>query len=95
MLKVYVVDQKVGPYKKIQEAIDACVAGSTIEINSGLYQENLYITKGNLVLQPSEGNQDVIIVVSRRPTLCLNLQKGQTCRITGLKICHTGNSQDE
>ena len=44
------VDLQNGPYKKIQEAIDAATPGSTIIINQGLYVENLMIKKENLLI---------------------------------------------
>lgn len=37
------IDSESGPYKTIQEAINAAEPGSTIKIAPGLYNDNIYI----------------------------------------------------
>ena len=37
------VDKQTGPYRSIQEAIDAAMPNSLIKITEGFYEENLYI----------------------------------------------------
>ena len=40
---LYIVDKETGPYRKIQEAIDAAEPSSLIKISEGFYEENLVI----------------------------------------------------
>lgn len=53
MKKTYIVDQKSGPFKTIQAAIDKVEAGSQIKINEGIYIENLVIKKPGLTIMPN------------------------------------------
>ena len=39
-----ILDAESGPYKTIQEAIDAAEPGSVIKVAPGLYSDNLTIT---------------------------------------------------
>lgn len=40
----YIVDAESGPYKTIQEAVEAADQGSVIKVAPGLYSDNLIIT---------------------------------------------------
>ena len=45
-------------------------------------------------LEPKEKIGDIIIVVSSKPTITIDLKEGEKCTITGLKMSHSGNSED-
>jgi RNase P/RNase MRP subunit p29 len=63
-------------------------------ISKGLYVENLIINKPGLTLKSIKNEGDVIIVASMRPTLTIDLQKGETVTISGLKLTHCGNNEE-
>lgn len=60
----YIVDSESGPYKTIQEAVQAAEPGSIIRIAPGLYSSNIRIDKAGLRLEPKEKVGDIIVVVS-------------------------------
>lgn len=45
-------------------------------------------------MEPKEKIGDIIIVVSSKPTITIDLKEGEKCTITGLKMSHSGNSED-
>jgi pectin methylesterase-like acyl-CoA thioesterase len=92
MKNLFVVDMKYGPYKLIQQAIDAATPGSNIKIAKGEYYENLVIVKDGLKLMPRDEIGDIILVSSKKPCITVNLKKGQKFSIEGLKIFHCGNN---
>lgn len=63
-------------------------------ISKGLYVENLIINKPGLTLESMNNEGDVIIVASMRPTLTVDLQKGDTLTLSGLKLTHCGNNEE-
>jgi hypothetical protein len=63
-------------------------------ISKGLYVENLIIKKAGLTLESMKNEGDVIIVASMRPTLTVDLQKGESVTISGLKLTHCGNNEE-
>ena len=54
-----------------------------IKISPGLYQDNIYINKPGLVLEPKDKVGDIIIVVQSRPAIHVDLKEGETCQISG------------
>lgn len=90
----YFIDSESGPYKTIQEAIREAEPGSIIKIAPGLYSTNIVIDKNGLRLEPKEKVGDIIIVVSSSPAITINLKKDERCTIVGLKMSHSGNSED-
>ena len=38
---------------------------------------------------------DIIIVVSSKPTITIDLEKDQRCTLVGLKMSHSGNTDDQ
>jgi len=90
----WVVDPENGPYKTIQDAIDAAEPGGVIKIAPGLYSDNLVINKPNLKLEPKEKLGDIIIVVSTKPGITINLKPHEKCTIIGLKLSHSGNNEE-
>lgn len=52
------------------------------------------INKNGLRLEPKEKVGDIIVVVSSSPTITIDLQKDERCTIVGLKMSHSGNSED-
>jgi F-box protein 11 len=50
-----------------------------IKISPGLYQDNIYINKPGLVLEPKDKVGDIIIVVQSRPAIHVDLKEGDTC----------------
>jgi len=67
----YIVDAESGPFKTIQEAIDAAEPGSVIKIAPGLYSTNILINKNGLRLEPKEKVGDIIVVVSSKPAITI------------------------
>ncbi|KAL4497849.1 hypothetical protein ABPG72_000604 [Tetrahymena utriculariae] len=90
----FIVDSESGPYKTIQEAIDAAEPGSTIKIAPGLYNDNIYINKPDLTLEPKEKVGDIILVVQNKPAIRINLQPGQSCKISSMKLSHSGTNEN-
>lgn len=69
MSSIYVVDSEKGPYKTIQEGIEAASAGSTIQVQKGIYYENISITKDNLTLCAREASEQVVIMIAKCPNI--------------------------
>ncbi|CAK85226.1 unnamed protein product (macronuclear) [Paramecium tetraurelia] len=89
-----IVDSESGPYKTIQEAIDKAEPNTVIKIAAGLYSSNILINKPGLRLEPKDKNGDIIIVVSSKPTILVDLQKDERCTLIGLKMSHSGTSEE-
>ena len=45
----------------------------------------------NIILEPNDKTEDVIIVAERKPAIIIDLNRGQKCKIFGLRISHRGN----
>ena len=73
----YIVDAESGPYKSIQEAIDAAEPHSRIKLAAGLYSDNLVISKPGLIIEPKEKEGDIILVVSSRPAITIRLENNE------------------
>ncbi|CAD8139625.1 unnamed protein product [Paramecium pentaurelia] len=89
-----IVDSESGPYKTIQEAIDRAEPNTVIKIAPGLYSSNIVINKPGLRLEPKEKVGDIILVVSSQPTVLVDLVGDQRCTLIGLKISHSGTSEE-
>lgn len=65
-------------------------------INKGFFyiQYNFFFRKPNLILEPKEKIGDIIMVVSSKPAFYINLKEGEKCTIIGIKLSHSGNSED-
>lgn len=90
----WTVDPENGPYKTIQDAIDAAEPGGVIKIAPGLYSDNIVIKKPNLKLEPKEKLGDIILVVATKPAITINLGENERCTILGLKMSHSGNNEE-
>lgn len=88
----YVVDQEEGPYKTIQQAIDDAKPNSTIKISSGLYKENLVITKSSLKIESKDFNPDVYIMGNKGPAVMIDIEDGGSCLIQNLRFVHKGGA---
>lgn len=88
------IDAESGPYKSIQEAIDAAEPNCIIKVAPGLYSDNLMITKPGLQIEPKEKLGDIILVVNSKPAITINLKKNEKCTIIGIKISHSGNTEE-
>ncbi|EGR30705.1 hypothetical protein IMG5_125070, partial [Ichthyophthirius multifiliis] len=86
--------QEDGPIKTIQQAINEADAGCVIKISPGLYQENLKINKPSIRLEPKEKIGDIIIIGSKGPVILIDLQKQEKCHLLGLKLAHTGMTDE-
>ncbi len=65
-----------------------------IRVAPGLYSDNLIIRKPGIKIEPKEKLGDIILVVSTKPAITIELDKNEKCHITGLKISHSGNNDD-
>ena len=88
----YVVDQEEGPYKTIQAAIDEAKPNSTIKISSGLYKENLVITKSSLKIESKDFNPDVYIMGNKGPAVYIDIEDGGSCLIQNIRFVHKGGA---
>lgn len=59
-----------------------------------MYSSNIVINKNGLRLEPKEKVGDIIVVVSSQPAIMIDLKKEERCTIVGLKMSHSGNSED-
>jgi F-box protein 11 len=91
---VYVVDQILGPYKTINEAIEKADNNSVIKISPGLYTENIKIINKSLRLEPKDKISDVIIVVNGGPVFYIENNLDHKVTIQNFKISHTAISDD-
>ena len=73
----YVVDKETGPYFTIQSAIDAADFGGLIQINRGLYIENLRIKNKSLTIEAKDVDSEVYIMGFSGPTVLVELQPSQ------------------
>ena len=74
--------------------MDAAPENSIISISSGIYVENIVITKGGLTMMPTNENDDVILVIMQKPTITINIPAGQTFTIHNIKISHSGKDEN-
>ncbi|KRX05550.1 Pectin lyase fold/virulence factor [Pseudocohnilembus persalinus] len=91
---IKVVDAESGPYFTIQNAIDEAEENTVIQIAPGLYSENIIIKKNGLILEARDKVGDIIMVVENKPAIIVELQEGQKCTIKGMKLSHSGNTED-
>jgi len=78
-------------FETIQKAIDAAEENSTIEIEAGLYKENLVITKPGLKIKQLDNvkrnpNEDVILISETGPTIFVDISIGEKLQLSGLKL---------
>lgn len=60
-----------------------------------LFRKNIIkISKPGLRIEPKEKIGDIILVVSTKPAITIDLKKNEKCTILGLKISHSGNNED-
>ena len=52
------------------------------------------ITKPGLQIEPKEKLGDIILVVNSKPAITINLKKNEKCTILGIKISHSGNTEE-
>lgn len=65
-----------------------------IKVAPGLYSDNLVVKKPGITIEPKDKLGDIILVVSTRPAITINLKKNEKCTILGIKVSHSGNSED-
>ena len=75
--------------------MNACKGNSEIQISSGIYLENLTITKPNITLMAKNENQNIMVISINNPTLVVDLPQSEICTIIGLKLAHSGNQDDQ
>ena len=92
-----VVNQTDGPYKTISAALDEATPYTTILIHSGLYSEQIRITKPNIRLQPVNRTiaNDIILLNNRGPSIEIDIPKQGKCEIYNFKVTNTAKDDDE
>ncbi|EGR29591.1 hypothetical protein IMG5_152750 [Ichthyophthirius multifiliis] len=88
-------DPEQGPYKTIQEAINEAQIGSIIKISPGLYSDNIYINKPNLIIESKEKVGDIIIIIENKPAIIVDLAPNQSCSISNIKFNHNASNQED
>jgi hypothetical protein len=92
-----VVDKEKGPYTSIADAVANAKDYTEIRISSGLYSDNVEITKHGLRLVPKDKEADIIWVANAGPAITVNIpdQDKEQGKVQGkvfmnnLKLAHT------
>lgn len=86
-----IVDPENGPYKTIQSAIDVAKPNYRIKVFSGLYKENLIITRGPLQIDAKELSSEVYVMGNKGPTIYVELEDPSAeVRISYIRLTHKG-----
>ena len=92
----YIVDKVNSQYKNIQDAVNHAEnnnVNADIKVSSGLYQENILITKTNIKIEPLDHLSEVFIMGSNGPTITVNLNDmDNQVNIQGIKLMHKGST---
>ena len=84
------VELTVQPGESIQSVVDNASSGDEIVISPGNYNENIIITKDNIVLRSSSGNpEDTIITANNNASNVLSID-ADNITIMGLTITGAG-----
>lgn len=84
-----VVDREQGPYRSIQEAVEAAAPNTEIRIASGLYPDNVVIKTPGLRLVPKDKDADIIWVASVEPAITVDIPGDGKVFMNNIKLAHT------
>lgn len=93
-----IVDPEYGPFKTIQSAIDVAKPHSRIKVFSGLYKENLTITKGPLQIEAKDSSSEVYIMGLKGPTIFVNLpadDESTQMKLSYIRLTHKGGLSNQ
>ena len=83
-----------GIHESICEALQHATSGTIIKIASDLYEEQLLITKPNLVLEPKEKGGEVTFQQNENPCIVVDVGEGNSCTINNVKMLLRGPNRD-
>ena len=91
-----IVDATNGPFYTISSAIQAANGKTTILVNSGLYVENIRITKPDIKIVPfnKEAANELIIINDEGATIEIDIPDNGKCEIFSFKVTNSAKVEE-